>query len=1108
MLHLHFSNRYEALAGLLLERLADGGGSAFAADTLIVPSAAVRRQLTLAIAHEHGVCANVQFDFLARWLWRQIGRVLPGVAADSPFAPSALVWRVWAALGDAGFVAGHPRLARYLAGADALMRFELAGRVAALLEQYVTYRPDWLQAWQHGRPADFAGGDAARADAAWQAALWRRIAAELGLDAPHPSAAFVGALQRGGVALARSAGLPARAHVFALPTLPPLHVELLEQLGRWVDIDVYVLDPCREYWFELIDRRRLAHLAARGRAAGHEEGNRLLAAWGRQTQAHIDLLVDRCGDAVDDSRFAPNDSASLLAAVQNAILDLIEPAPGSLAAHAADRSIEVHACHSLGRQLEVLHDRLLGLFAADPGLRPSDVLVVTPDLEAAAALIDAVFGSVPAERRVPYAITGRARSRASAPARALLDLLALAASRVPASAVFGLLQQPIVARRFGLDDDESLERVHGWLRDAGYHWGLDATQRAAAGVPALERHTLADALARLHLGYALPAGATEPFAGLLPAGDAEGSAALALGDLWRYAQALARLHDAVQAPRPPAAWADLLHDTCDRFLAPADDELEDLRELHEAIAALADAMRHGGLAAALPLPVLRAALAERLDEPARGGVPTGSVTFASMGSLRGLPFAVVCAIGLDDGVFPGTRQPTEFDLMAVAPRRGDRQRRDDERNLFLDLLLAARRHLHLSYTGRSVRDNAPLPPSVLVAELLDVLVPAVAEDPSSAASLGQARRRLVVEHPLQPFAIEAFAADGDPRLRSHDRELAEALRRSLACTAPESLADAAPADPDEAEDRDLEPLPPFFTGPLAAPGAEWRAVSVEQLVEFFRNPCRYLLKRRLGIELQGEADELEDDEPFLADWPVRMALARRLLPALLDARIDLDGARRLALAGTELPGGALGQAQLESELGSLDRFAARVRAALAAPALPPHGAVLDVDLDGEAWRLSGAFADLRAHGLVRWRYDERRAGDVLAAWIPHLLLAADPPADVAVRTRWLSIDGTLAFGAPEAPRPLLSALLRLYRRGLAEPLRFFPKAAWAYLEHDQSLQHADQVWTPRREKPRAEGADPAYRLALRGAGDALQGEFADLARAVFAPALAHLEGTP
>ncbi|HYN60623.1 MAG TPA: exodeoxyribonuclease V subunit gamma, partial [Rubrivivax sp.] len=416
MLHIHFSNRFELLQALLLRHLQTGGVGVFSTQTVIVPSAAVRRALSLALADATGICANVSFPFLAQWLWQQIARLVPGVAETSPFATPQLTWRVFAAFGDAEFVARQDRLRDYLRDADELMRYELASRVAALLEQYLSYRPDWLQAWRAGQPA--ALGDGARRDEPWQAALWQRIDAELGLQARHPAQDFVDALQRGGSAAAQRAGLPQRVHVFALPSMPEAHMRLLQQLGRWVEVQVYVLNPCREHWFELIDRRRLAHLAASGRASGHEEGHRLLAAWGRQTQVQVELLVDLCGEgAQDDAVFEPAPGDSLLAQLQNSLLELREIEPGSIALAAHDRSIELHVCHSLTRELEALQDHLLSLFVHQPSLQPGDILVVTPDLDAAAPLIDALFGTAPKERYIPYALCGRRRSGVNLPAR-------------------------------------------------------------------------------------------------------------------------------------------------------------------------------------------------------------------------------------------------------------------------------------------------------------------------------------------------------------------------------------------------------------------------------------------------------------------------------------------------------------------------------------------------------------------------------------------------------------------------------------------------------------------------------------------------------------------
>ena len=1117
MLHIHQANRFERLEALLLERLQRGG--VFDLDQVVVPSTAVRRRLALAIADAHGICAQVEFSFLARWLWRQIARVVPQVAAESPFDAEVLAWRVYTAFGDRSFVKAHPRLAHYLAAADDVMRLELATRSAALLEQYITYRPDWLDAWAEDRTSlDSAGDTAIAGDEAWQAALWRRIGAETGAAPVHPGEVFAEALAQLGSTLVTKAGLPATVHVFALPSIPPQHLRWLAAAGHACELHVYVLNPCREYWFDLVDGRRQARLARDrrdgrdGQAMGLEEGHRLLASWGRQTQTAIALLLEEAaGRSVDHDACEPSRGASLLARLQDGILELTPPLPGSLPIAADDRSLEVHVAHSLTRQLEVLHDQLLGMFADDPTLRPGDILVAAPDIEAAAPLVEAVFGTTPAPQRIPFSITGRGRSRVNAPARALLSLLSLASSRVPASELFALLQQDVVARRFGLDG-EALQELHALLRASGLRWGLDAAHRAGFDVPASDRQTLDDALQRLFLAYSLPETAEMPFGGRVPArvdGDGRIDGEL-LGRLWRFTDALRSLHGELAQPRPAAAWAAVLGDAIECFIDAGDTQIEDLRELREAIATLADDVARGGCTEPLPLAVLRRALEDRLDAPPRGGVPTGAVTFASIASLRGLPFRVVCVIGLDDGAFPTSQRAPEFDLIAARPRRGDRQRRDDERNLFLDLLLAARDRLLLAYTGRSVRDNAPLPPSVLVSELLDVVVPATAPADADAAALAAARARLVVEHPLQPFSTAAFSRSGDERLRSFDRELWQALRQGLsaraalpAATGPLSDDGDDDDDADDASPLDAGPQAPFVAAALPAPDASWHSPSLADLVSFFRLPCRYLLRRRLGIELLRADDELEDDEPFVADRAASAALGRRLVPALL-AGTDEAAALALAQAGTELPEGPLGAQALRTELGVARRFAQRVGAALAAPTLPVFEASLPIDLDGQAWQVGAAFADLRAQGLVRWRYGALRAADRVEAWLHHLVLCAAAPAGAAARTEWHGLDGVLVLRAPDDARALLADLLRVYRRGLTQPLHFFPKAALAYVEADCDLAAAAGAYRPYGDAAAwSESQDPAVRLALRGVDDPLDADFEALARAVFEPLRAH-----
>jgi exodeoxyribonuclease V gamma subunit len=1113
MFRLTLSNRFELLLENLLDRLANETGSPFTAQQVIIPSTAVRRRVELACADRQGICANVEFSYLAQWLWTQIGHLVE-IREQSPFAPVLLAWRVFELLGDAGFTSGHPRLARYLGGADPVMRLDLAQRCAQLIENYITYRPQWLAAWSEGRSADMADSDGhpgAGEDERWQADLWRRLTAELGIRRQHPAVAFFEKIEGFGSDAPRRAGLPASASIFCLPTLPPLYLDILRQLSRWIDIRLYAVNPCAEYWFEIVDRKRLSYLAARAKDSYHEIGNSLLAAWGKQTQAHIELLFSDQGEMVEeDSLFLPAGGDCLLSRLQNAILDLQELEPGSIDLAADDRSIEVHVCHSLTRELEILQDQLLAHFAAADPPAADQILVLLPDLPAAAPLIDAVFGTVASPRRIPYTITGLPQTRVNPIARVLDRLLALCGGRFTASAVFDLLQQTPVAARFAFASDD-LALIRGWMRDAGIRWGIDGEHRRSLDLPASDRHSFADGLHRLFLAYALgdqPLARNTVIAGRIAAANPEGGEAATLGRWWGFLQALSELRDDWSQARDAGAWQRSLSAALERFTRVDGELVDDLRTLQAAINELHANMLRGGVRSLLPLSVVHSALSALLDDPGRGGVPTGGVTFSSLMSLRALPYRVICLLGMNDGAFPSAHRPCEFDLMALRPQSGDRQRRLDERNLFLDLILAARQRIYLSYSGRSIRDNSVVPPSVLLAELLDYTATACAEDPTNPASVDAVRRRLTVEHPLQAFSPDYFLAGSDPRRRSFNAEYCLALRHGLTGAAKLAVSAAQEADEEaEAGDESIrEASLPFFTRALAAPGEEWRQVSLEQLLRFFVNPCRTLLGQRLKIGLTVAEEELPDDEPFLPDYTGRQALARRLLPSVL-AGADEAQILHLALAGNEFPSGAFGERLLVEELARLQRFAAPLRPLLAEAPLPAVHARFAWPLADGSWQLAGALSDLRRSGLLRYRYDDVRPTDYLAGWINHLFLCAAAPADVACQTTWHSRDGDyrLASCDPSTARALLAELVALYRDGLVAPLHFFPKSAWAYIRRDHSLAAARQRWQNSSNPAWGEAADPAFQLALRGLADPLDAAFEDCASTVFGPLLDYLE---
>ena len=1001
------------------------------------------------------------------------------------------------------------------------MRYDLAARLASLMEQYVIYRPEWLFLWAKGERVDIVPkghqkSDTAESDQQWQAALWRRIAEETGTQERQPVELFYRAL--GDDREKALSVLDKRVHLFCEPSIAPQYIDMLERLGRVIDIELYVLNPCREYWFDIVDPKRLAYLANSRKDLYHETGNALLASWGKQTRASLESLHERL-DAIgsENDRFGSNAELgrpqTVLSRLQDAILDLRELEPGSLSHLGSDGSVQIHVAHSLTREIEILHDQLLLRFASDDPPAADRILVVTPDLDAAAPMIDAVFSHNGQGTRLPYVITGLSDSRINPVARALLDLLALASSRFLASDVVDLLMQPVIGKTFGFDGD--LKTLRQWFADAGICWGLDGTHKSEFDLPEEDSHSFHDGMHRLFLAYALPDGEQVPLANRLPAGNPSGSQAVALGQIWQFIGALRHLRKELSGPKTADGWLRTFSGVLDAFMSVTPELIDSEREVRARIGDWHSAMAEGSPDLKTGFKSARHALERALEGSGQGSVPAGTITFAPMDSLRNLPFDHIYAIGLDDGVFPADRHPDEFDLIQLAPKKSDRLQRESDRNVFLDLILSARKSLYLSYSGRNIRDNSGRPPSILVAELKKSLKPALAAS-NDPIDLLEAERMLVVEHPLQAFSADYFNGESDSRLVSFRTDLCEALRlrqekrKAMREEMQEVNGSAGMPDMPMTENGDDGDAPalnalPFFTAPLPAPEPEWHDVSLDQLIRFFSHPGRYLLRQRLGLQFPQREEELPSSEPFTVDRQSRRQLADRLLPLFLEGT-DGQSIRLAAQAGNEFPPGQMGKNWLEQELMELDAFASKAKADLQAGLAGPVTASLVFSVGGEEWRLSGALVNVRKNGLVRVRYDNGSAWDYLAGWIEHLFLNAVRPEGITPHSVWHYRNESLRLSACDGARERLGELLGIYRMGLTEPVHFFPRSSWEFVAGDGNMNKAKGQWAHARNTSGGEHAERYTQLAMRGVDNPLDETFIELSKRVFQPLYDHLAG--
>ncbi|MFP1462378.1 hypothetical protein ACLB1E_12615 [Escherichia coli] len=105
----------------------------------------------------------------------------------------------------------------------------------------------------------------------------------------------------------------------------------------------------------------------------------------------------------------------------------------------------------------------------DPTLTPRDIIVMVADIDSYSPFIQAVFGSAPADRYLPYAISDR-RARQSHPVlEAFISLLSSPDS--PVEDVLALLDVPVLAARFDITE-EGLRYLRQWVNESGIRWGI------------------------------------------------------------------------------------------------------------------------------------------------------------------------------------------------------------------------------------------------------------------------------------------------------------------------------------------------------------------------------------------------------------------------------------------------------------------------------------------------------------------------------------------------------------------------------------------------------------------------------------------------------------
>ena len=726
----------------------------------------------------------------------------------------------------------------------------------------------------------------------------------------------------------------------------------------------------------------------------------------------------------------------------------------------ACRSVQIRDCYSAFREVEAAHNFILHCLDESPGLSLNDIFIMTPSNATAtfAPLVDAVFNHASDTGRLSVSIADRPQTMELPSYRTFLKILSLYKGEFTASDVFAILQDNAVQERLGVTADDCRE-FRDCAVQAGVRWGWDAEdhKNENAGGCDFPQNTWQAGIDRLLLNYAMDIDPAAPFEvereTLYAVPGYRGGAGIKLG---KIAYFIGQLHAFAREMRrnssdgmPFRRWREDLMQAVSVFFG-AESELAILLAgiLKDWGEVLSDAqMQPEGADAGnapgwelddtpLTSEIVLAYLQNQITESGDStkGFMRGSITFCGLKPMRSIPADVIVLLGMNHEAFPGEDSASEFDLMQKKRRPGDPDKRMEARQLFLDVILAARKYLYISYVGRDIHDRKKSPPSVCV----DVLRSYLEHEFGKNSFVD-------IQEPIQAFSPELFepwpedAPHRKPN-QSYSQKLLDAARMIRS--------------------NRTQPLQPLF--PLNEisqdPDETLLHVSLDDLCRFFRNPMNEFVRKRLDASVSVfEETAPEDSEPFEGS----IDFGRRLELYELYLRVRPDSEKsRTALAQISLDrmkaDGILPMTQTLDAWNDWNAISALGDAVIAAeksaepfriPAKEmtfPCGITLALP-ETEAFAISGSGVQ-----IIPCMVNTVSVNLLVSSTLKHI--GANLRRKTVTRIICLDGGSKIVLEAiemePTDAAEKMNGILELYREGMRKPLPFFPKTLYSLLQND------------------------------------------------------------
>ncbi|QJC33051.1 exodeoxyribonuclease V subunit gamma [Enterobacteriaceae endosymbiont of Donacia semicuprea] len=660
-----------------------------------------------------GIYGNFNFFSFDKFIWNLFKKIIPNIGKDDFLCKENIIWKIALIFPKLIYTQEFYYFKKnfYYKIKDFNYLFNLSIQIANLYDKYQKYKPEWLLLWEYNKFFLLLKDK----HQIWQAKLWKELLIYY-KNKLNKTLWNYGKLYKFYNKNKKNNNfkynfLPERIFILDIQNIPLIYLKLLKEIEKYIEIHILIYSPSKYYWENLSNYKYDENININNENYIY---NKLLLSWGNYHLNNVNKLINLPARIIET--FIKNNTINLLNNIKNNILYSSEHNINiknnqKKEISYLDKSIQIYICEDIYTEVKLLYNDILYTLRNNKNYFLHDIIIISPNLGLYIPFIDSVFKNC----NLPINIGSNSNKLENLDVlKKILFLLNLPYKKFTPEEIFFLLEDKYISKKFFLNK-EDLEYLNYWVKKLGIKHGLNFKNFNKI-IFNKDQYTWKLGLHRMFLNYAFN---FERWNNIIPYNGSIGLSKDLLGKFTNFLFKLEKWKNKLNKKYFLKEWQKIILKLYSDFFPYSTYLYNNIYYIIKKIIFFLE----NGLVSKYEEKISIDIIIEKVKyqikkENKNFFFHINKINFCPFHIFQNISFKKIFMIGMNNEYFPKKSYPIIFDLMKNYPYKEEKNYLDEDKNIFLKLIMSAEKKLYISYFNNKKINNIQNISSSIISELL------------------------------------------------------------------------------------------------------------------------------------------------------------------------------------------------------------------------------------------------------------------------------------------------------------------------------------------------------------------------------------------------------